>query len=175
MHKNRDEFPLNAQIKLPLPSPLVSVIPLSWPLFECEVYVWVYCLFLCVCMFACISEKSVVLAVALLVFLRAGLCDVWFETENHSKLKIHSLQTWAQFKRLSQRKTQSQTRIRYILSILLLEQEPSSGGITVSQGWTGNRAYRAFSRWADRLLFFFAKDHDNEQSTTIGLSPALTA
>ncbi len=48
---------------------------------------------LCLCMFACISEMYFVLAVALLVFLRAGLCDVWFETEKHSKLKIHSLQT----------------------------------------------------------------------------------
>jgi len=77
-------------------------------------------------MFACVSEKSVVLAVALLVFLRAGLCDVWFETENHSKLKIYSFQTWARLTWLSQRKIQSQTGILYILNIFLLEPGPSS-------------------------------------------------
>ncbi len=52
------------------------------------------------------------------------------------------------------------------------------------QGWTGNRAYRAFSRWADALkgptdlLFFFAKDHQAGTTSSqwpIGLSPALTA
>ncbi len=40
------------------------------------------------------------------------------------------------------------------------------------QGWTGNRAYRAFSRWADALkgpteFFFFCQGpsrRDNEQS-----------
>lgn len=94
---------------------------LSAKVYVCNV---LYCLFLCVCMFACVSEKSVVLAVALLVFLRAGLCDVWFETENHSNLKIYSLQAWARLTRLSQRKIQSQTI--YILSILLLKPGPSS-------------------------------------------------
>ncbi len=55
------------------------------------------------------------------------------------------------------------------------------------QGWTGNRAYRAFSRWADALkgptdfyllFFFFAKDHHAGATSSqwpIGLSPALTA
>ncbi len=56
-----------------------------------------------------------------------------------------------------------------------------------TQGWTGNRAYRAFSRWADALkgptefffcFVFFAKDHHAGTTSSqwpIGLSPALTA
>ncbi len=50
--------------------------------------------------------------------------------------------------------------------------------ITDAQGWTGNRAYRAFSRWADALkgptdFFFFAGTTSSQWP--IGLSPALTA
>ncbi len=40
--------------------------------------------------------------------------------------------------------------------------------LTHRQGWTGNRAYRAFSRWADTLkgpteCFFFTSRRDSEQ------------
>ncbi len=58
--------------------------------------------------------------------------------------------------------------------------------LTHIQAWTGNRAYRAFSRWADALkgptecffVCFFAKDHHAGTASSqwpIGLSPVLTA
>ncbi len=62
---------------------------------------------------------------------------------------------------------------------------PGSGTDTSSdhvQGWIGNRAYRAFSRWADALkgpteFFFFAKVHHEGTTSNqwpVGLSPVLT-
>ncbi len=52
------------------------------------------------------------------------------------------------------------------------------------QGWIGNRAYRAFSQWADALnglrIFYFIFAEDDHARTVssqwpIGLSPVLTA
>ncbi len=63
--------------------------------------------------------------------------------------------------------------------------EPGEFPVAWQQGWTGNRAYRVFSRWADALkgptesfFFFFAKDHHAGTTSSqwpIGFSPALTA